>query len=152
MTCSASGCNQCLSNMVLASNATCVATCSSGTFRNATTGVCDTCSSNCAECSDTAGSCTVCNAGHALYHKGCYNQTSIPAGQFWNASSSQVESCHASCRTCNDSSPTSCTSCASFAPILNNGMCSTACANGTFAKYNATTSLVTCIGIRREVE
>lgn len=128
----ASRCVTCAVGFVLA-NGRCMSFCPDGTY-NASS-VCKPCSRYCVTCSNL-NSCAVCVQGTVLYSSLCLSN--CPQGYYMTLNSTAAVSyyyctgCSVSCQSCNGSAEYNCLSCNSGL-FLTNGMCLSACPQGTYA-------------------
>ncbi|KAG8519836.1 Proprotein convertase subtilisin/kexin type 5 [Galemys pyrenaicus] len=120
---SATQCTSCPKDAYLLAQA-CVSTCPQGTWASVRDGSCETCSEDCALCTEVS-LCTKCRSqpDHPLFlHEGrCYSK--CPQGFY--AENDTCERCSSSCKTC-EGNATNCHSCAEGL-VLKQGTCQQAC-------------------------
>ena len=82
----------------LGPNNTCVENCPAGYYKNPSTGVCTVCNAVCAECSDSATTCTRCPAGSFLQGTSCV--PSCTSGQYGDNSTWTCQPCNEAVCVC----------------------------------------------------
>ncbi|XP_061578613.1 proprotein convertase subtilisin/kexin type 5 isoform X3 [Cololabis saira] len=114
----------------------CVEQCSSGSYANLATQLCEDCSPNCEECVGSGDNCISCSKGsdELFLHQGrCWSN--CPEG-FFETSEASCEACDSSCLTC-DETKSQCLSCTD-GHYLESGSCRLNCSLQTYPAADGT--------------